>query len=156
MEDDFLLTFHRAITHGKVEVWVSVRDVEEKYPTSYYIRSCDDIFDVVLEHLEKYIHYKRFERRLVLEKIVIDDEEILSMTDRLAPLPEDLEEWKTIAARLYVSPEEALEAREKIATALEESAEARKKIVLREEKKIWEKIKNRKKKVELVFGWEYA
>ncbi len=36
----------------KVEVWASVRDVEVKYPKSYYIGSCGDIFDVVLEYLE--------------------------------------------------------------------------------------------------------
>ena len=79
MGDNFLADLHRAITHGKVEVWVSVREAvlvfdpfEDTHPTSYYVESFQDIFNVVWEDLKKYIEYDEWEMTLILEEIIVD------------------------------------------------------------------------------------
>ncbi len=79
MGDNFLADLHHAVTHRKVEVWVSVReDVsffdpnEDTHPTTYYIESYQDIIDVILEDLKRHIDYDEWEATLVTEEIVVD------------------------------------------------------------------------------------
>ena len=142
VDDNFLADLHRAITHGKVEVWASVRDVEEEYPTSYYIGSYDDIFDVVREDLEKYIDYDWVEKNFVLEAIVVDGEDIdLELVDAYGV-------FKQVYARKlkeYSSED----------VAREEALKERNRIIQKNEEEILEKMKNGKK-VELKFGWFYS
>ncbi len=143
MEDNFLADLHRAVTHGKVEVWVSVRDVEEEYPTSYYVGSYDDIFDVVREDLQtRYIDYDWVEKHFVLEEIVVDGEEIdLELVDAYGI-------FKQVYAR-------KLKEYSSEAVAHEEALKERNMIIQKNEEEIWNKMKNGKK-VELKFGWFYA
>ena len=142
MEDNFLADLRRAITHGKVEVWVSVRDVEERYPTSYHIESYQDIFDVVREDLQKYIDYDWVEKHFVLEEIIVDREEIdLGLVDAYGIFKQ------VYARKLKEYPSERV--------AHEEALKERNMIIQKNEEEIWEKMKNGKK-VELEFGWYYA
>jgi len=142
MEDNFLADLHRAITHGKVEVWVSVRDVEERYPTSYHIESYQDIFDVVREDLQtRYIDYDWVEKHFVLEEIIVDGEEIdLELVDAYEIFKEvyarKLKEYSGMAAH-------------------EEALKERNRIIQKNEEEIWQKMKNGKR-VELKFGWFYS
>jgi len=142
MGDNFLADLHRAVTHGKVEVWVSVRDAEEKHPTTYYIGSYDDIFDVVREDLQKYIDYDWVEKHFVLEEIIVDGEEIdLELVDAYGV-------FKQVYAR-------KLKEYSSERVAHEEALKERNRIIQKNEEGIWEKMKNGKK-VELKFGWFYS
>jgi len=143
LEDNFLADLHRAITHGKVEVWVSVRDVEEEYPTSYYIGSYDDIFDVVREDLQThYIDYDWVEKHFVLEEIIVDGEEIdLGLVDAYGIFKQ------VYARKLKEYPSERR-------VAHEEAIRERNRIIQKNEEEIWQKMKNGR--VELKFGWFYS
>ncbi|RLC77565.1 MAG: hypothetical protein DRI61_11305 [Chloroflexi bacterium] len=87
MGDNFLADLHRAVTRGKVEVWVSVReDVsffdpnEDTHPTTYYISTYQDIVDVIWKDLKRYIGYDEWEATLVTEEIWVDGAEYFEST----------------------------------------------------------------------------
>jgi len=88
MKENFLADLHSAVTHGKVEVWVSVReDVsffdpnEDTHPTTYYISTYQDIVDVIWKDLKRYIDYDEWEVTLAPEEIWVDGIEYFESTE---------------------------------------------------------------------------